>query len=292
MTTSARSRRPRRTLFVRAGQEGRRRREGHQEEPLLRRRLPVLPVRPGLLEHPQLPPAGRGRRFPLDRAAPTTRRTGTTQNYRRPGRRRPSGRSTRPSATRCCTTPRRSSTTRAATSSGASATRSTASRRTCRASSPACTSPWATTTSRPSRSRADRWPWPTSQRSPNRWRRSRRRGDSTAPSPGRCGWPAGIGLAVLTLWLVSILVFVATTALGDPVRAILGRDYAADKARVAAAHGAAEPRRAAAGALPALARRPAHRGPGHLARQPATGLRADRPTPSSTRWCWCCSRRW
>jgi peptide/nickel transport system permease protein len=42
-----------------------------------------------------------------------------------------------------------------------------------------------------------------------------------------------IGLAVLTLWLVSVLVFVATTALGDPVRAILGKDYGADKARVA-----------------------------------------------------------
>ena len=42
-----------------------------------------------------------------------------------------------------------------------------------------------------------------------------------------------LGLAVLTLWLVSILVFVATTALGDPVRAILGKDYNANKARVA-----------------------------------------------------------
>src|ERR1700709_1436563 len=42
-----------------------------------------------------------------------------------------------------------------------------------------------------------------------------------------------LGLAVLTLWLVSILVFVATTALGDPVRAILGKDYNSDKARVA-----------------------------------------------------------
>src|ERR1700709_1128590 len=40
-----------------------------------------------------------------------------------------------------------------------------------------------------------------------------------------------LGLAVLTLWLVSVLVFVATTALGDPVRAILGRDYNSDKAR-------------------------------------------------------------
>jgi peptide/nickel transport system permease protein len=42
-----------------------------------------------------------------------------------------------------------------------------------------------------------------------------------------------VGLAVLTLWLVSILVFVATTALGDPVRAILGKDFGSDKARVA-----------------------------------------------------------
>lgn len=34
-----------------------------------------------------------------------------------------------------------------------------------------------------------------------------------------------LGLAALTLWLVSVLVFLATAALGDPVRAILGRDY-------------------------------------------------------------------
>jgi len=61
-----------------------------------------------------------------------------------------------------------------------------------------------------------------------------------APPRGRQGasaWAAWlarrIGLAVLTLWLVSILVFVATTALGDPVRAILGKDYNANKARVA-----------------------------------------------------------
>jgi peptide/nickel transport system permease protein len=61
-----------------------------------------------------------------------------------------------------------------------------------------------------------------------------------APPSGRHGatawaiWLARrVGLAVLTLWLVSILVFVATTALGDPVRAILGKDYGADKARVA-----------------------------------------------------------
>jgi peptide/nickel transport system permease protein len=53
-----------------------------------------------------------------------------------------------------------------------------------------------------------------------------------APPRGRSGgaawavWLARrLGLAVLTLWLVSVLVFVATAALGDPVRAILGRDY-------------------------------------------------------------------
>lgn len=42
-----------------------------------------------------------------------------------------------------------------------------------------------------------------------------------------------IGLAVLTMWVVSILVFLATAALGDPVRAILGRDYNANPGRVA-----------------------------------------------------------
>jgi peptide/nickel transport system permease protein len=42
-----------------------------------------------------------------------------------------------------------------------------------------------------------------------------------------------LGLAVLTLWLVSVLVFIATAALGDPVRAILGKDFSADKVRAA-----------------------------------------------------------
>ena len=45
-----------------------------------------------------------------------------------------------------------------------------------------------------------------------------------------------VGLALLTLWLVSILVFFATTALGDPVRAILGKDYNAQPERVAQLH--------------------------------------------------------
>ena len=54
---------------------------------------------------------------------------------------------------------------------------------------------------------------------------------------GAAAWAVWIarrlGLAVLTLWLVSILVFLATAALGDPVRAILGRDYNANPGRVA-----------------------------------------------------------
>ncbi len=62
--------------------------------------------------------------------------------------------------------------------------------------------------------------------------------EEVAPPRGRSGGSAwGIwlarrfGLAVLTLWLVSVLVFLATAALGDPVRAILGRDYASNVAR-------------------------------------------------------------
>jgi peptide/nickel transport system permease protein len=43
-----------------------------------------------------------------------------------------------------------------------------------------------------------------------------------------------IGLAILTLWLCSVLVFFATAALGDPVRAILGKDYASSPERAAA----------------------------------------------------------
>ena len=39
--------------------------------------------------------------------------------------------------------------------------------------------------------------------------------------------------AVLTLWAVSVIVFFATSALGDPVRAILGRDYEVSPERVA-----------------------------------------------------------
>lgn len=57
------------------------------------------------------------------------------------------------------------------------------------------------------------------------------------PSAAR-GWTLWLlrrtALAVLTLWLVSLLVFLATSALGDPVRAILGKDYAVSPDRVAA----------------------------------------------------------
>lgn len=41
-----------------------------------------------------------------------------------------------------------------------------------------------------------------------------------------------LGAAVLTLWLVSIVVFWATSSLGDPVRAILGKDFAVSPERV------------------------------------------------------------
>jgi peptide/nickel transport system permease protein len=64
--------------------------------------------------------------------------------------------------------------------------------------------------------------------------------EEVAPPRGRSGAAAWaiwllrrLGLAVLTLWLVSVLVFVATATLGDPVRAILGRDYNSNPGRVA-----------------------------------------------------------
>ena len=106
-----------------AGQEGRRRRQGGQEEPLLRRRLPLLPVRPGLLEHPQLPAAGavgalQGRHLQRDALRQQPKFADLIATAA-------AARSTRTSAPRCSRTRRRSSTTRAATSSGASAPRST-----------------------------------------------------------------------------------------------------------------------------------------------------------------------
>ena len=48
----------------RAGQAGRRRRQGHQEDAVLRRPVPPVHLRPGLLEHPQLHPAGCRRHVP------------------------------------------------------------------------------------------------------------------------------------------------------------------------------------------------------------------------------------
>ena len=62
------------------------------------------------------------------------------------------------------------------------------------------------------------------------------RSASSRGRPAALGWTLWLlrrlGLAALTLWLVSVLVFVATTALGDPVRAILGRDYDVSPERV------------------------------------------------------------
>ena len=55
---------------------------------------------------------------------------------------------------------------------------------------------------------------------------------------GALAWARWIGrrlvLAVLTLWACSVIVFLATAALGDPVRAILGKDYGTSPERVAA----------------------------------------------------------
>lgn len=42
-----------------------------------------------------------------------------------------------------------------------------------------------------------------------------------------------VALAIGTLWLCSVLVFFATASLGDPVRAILGKDYGTSPERVA-----------------------------------------------------------
>ena len=92
-----------------------------------------------------------------------------------------------------------------------------------------------------------------------RSRRSRRRKGRHGAAAWASGSRAGSGWPLLTLWLVSILVFVATAALGDPVRAILGKDYDSNKARVDRADRAAQPRRVAGHALLRLARRPAHR---------------------------------
>ena len=65
--------------------------------------------------------------------------------------------------------------------------------------------------------------------------RPRRRPAPARPARAWLKWLARrLGLAVLTLWLCSVLVFFATAALGDPVRAILGKDYASSPERVAA----------------------------------------------------------
>ncbi len=100
-----------------------------------------------------------------------------------------------------------------------------------------------------------------------------------------------IGLAILTLWLCSVLVFFATAALGDPVRAILGKDYASSPERAAALAAALNLDQPVIVRYFALARRPAHRQPRHLDRQRAAGRRAGRRPGSSTRPCWCSARR-
>lgn len=64
-----------------------------------------------------------------------------------------------------------------------------------------------------------------------------RTGRSGSRSPAKAWTIWGLRrvvLAALTLWVVSVIVFFATSALGDPVRAILGRDYNVSPERVAA----------------------------------------------------------
>ncbi|HLR85188.1 MAG TPA: hypothetical protein VK059_09560, partial [Nocardioidaceae bacterium] len=60
-------------------------------------------------------------------------------------------------------------------------------------------------------------------------------GPSPRPRSAGMAWTAWLarrlGLAVLTLWLTSVLVFFATAALGDPVKAILGKSAAASPER-------------------------------------------------------------
>ncbi|MEU7861391.1 ABC transporter permease [Nonomuraea sp. NPDC049141] len=51
-----------------------------------------------------------------------------------------------------------------------------------------------------------------------------------APAWGWVAWLARrLALAAITLWLISVLVFVTTQALGDPARAILGRSATPDR---------------------------------------------------------------
>ncbi len=79
--------------------------------------------------------------------------------------------------------------------------------------------------------------------------RSARGGRTPRGRSGAAAWAIWllrrIGLAVLSLWLVSVLVFLATAALGDPVRAILGRDYDSNPGRRGPARGPARRRRVA-----------------------------------------------
>ena len=222
-----------------AGQEGRRRREGDQEEPLLRRRLPVLPLRPGLLEHPQLPPAG---------AAVGSLKGGTYNetHFDNPkfagliaaAQREPD----EAKRNRCCTTRRRSSTTRAATSSGASATRSTAYVENVQGLKPQrLPAARAPTTSRrvlgathmSRHGSGDARPGPLAERRAAAWPARRGVAWAAVAGPPASGWPSSRS-GWSRCWSSS-----PPTALGDPVRAILGKDFACQQGAGRAAHRAA-----------------------------------------------------
>ena len=101
-------------LLRRAGQARRRRRQGHQEDAVLRRPVPPVHLRPGLLEHPQLHPAGRGRHVPAGAGRHLQRDPLGQPGAPRPGQRRGPGARRDQARPSCSTTRRRSSTTRAA----------------------------------------------------------------------------------------------------------------------------------------------------------------------------------
>ena len=106
--------RPGREPLRRAGQGGRRRGQGHQEDAVLRRRLPVLHVRPGLLEHPQLHPAGRRGHVPARPGWHLQRDPLGQRGPPRPRQRRGQGGRRGQARATCSSRRRRSSTTRAA----------------------------------------------------------------------------------------------------------------------------------------------------------------------------------
>ena len=137
----------------RAGQGRRRRRQGHQEDAVLRRPVPLLPVRPGLLEHAQLHPAGRGRHVPAGPGRHLQRDPLGQPEAPRPRQQRGAG-ARRGQAQRAAPPGTADRVRRGRPrSSGASASRSTATAPTSRASSRASTSRSGPTSSTRSRSR-------------------------------------------------------------------------------------------------------------------------------------------